>query len=213
MVQAGLKFEEAAERIRATSVFTTHTPVPAGHDAFPFQMMEKHFAGYWDDLGLTKNQFMDLGGYYEKFNMTVLGFKMAGWRNGVSKLHGRVTRRMWQPIWPDTPEDEIPVTSITNGVHAPTWIAPELGQLFDRHLGPEWVDKHDDVSFWNHVSDIPDEEFWNVHQFLKRKLLAFARERARALWTGGLIDTKQVIAMGTLLDPDALTIGFARRFT
>ena len=213
LVKSGLKFEEAVEVIRSTSVFTTHTPVPAGHDAFPVQMMEKHFAGYWDDLGITKKQFMDLGFYVDSFNMTVLAFNLAGRRNGVSELHGRVTRRMWQPIWPGVPEDQVPVTSITNGVHAPTWIAPELGQLFDRNLGPEWVDRHDEVAFWNKVAEIPDEEFWNVHQLLKKKLLSFARERARALWTEGAIDARQVIAMGTLLDPDALTIGFARRFT
>ncbi len=213
MVRTGLKFEEAAERIRATSIFTTHTPVAAGHDAFPFSMMEKHFAGYWNDLGITKEQFLALGEYADAFNMTVLAFNLAGRRNGVSKLHGRVTRRMWQSVWPDTPEDQIPVTSITNGVHAPTWIAPELARLFDRHLGPEWIERHDDISFWNRVMDIPDEEFWNVHQILKKKLISFARERARALWTDDFIDSRQVIAMGTLLDPDALTIGFARRFT
>jgi len=213
LVQSGMKFAEAAERIRATSVFTTHTPVAAGHDAFPLQMMEKHFAGYWDELGITQKQFMALGEYVDSFNMTVLAFNLAGRRNGVSELHGRVTRRMWQPVWPDTPEDQIPVTSITNGVHAPTWIAPELVKLFDQHLGPSWLDRHDDTSFWNHVAEIPDEDFWSVHQTLKKKLLAFARERARDLWATGQIDTRQVIAMGTLLNPDALTIGFARRFT
>jgi starch phosphorylase len=213
MVRSGIKFEEAAERIRATSVFTTHTPVAAGHDAFPFSMMEKHFSGYWNDLGITKEHFLSLGEYEDDFNMTVLAFNLAGRRNGVSKLHGRVTRRMWQSVWPDLPEEKIPVTSITNGVHAPTWIASELASLFDRHLGPEWADRHDDTSFWNRVMDIPDEEFWVVHQLLKKKLISFARERARALWTDDFIDSRQVIAMGTLLDPDALTIGFARRFT
>jgi starch phosphorylase len=213
LVQSGMRFEEAAECVRNTSIFTTHTPVPAGHDAFPFNMMEKHFAGFWDDLGITKQQFMELGRFGDSFNMTVLALRMTGWKNGVSHLHGRVTRRMWQVVWPNTPEDAVPITSVTNGVHAPTWIATELGQLFDRNLGPNWVDRHDDVSFWNRVMDIPDEEFWNVHQVLKRKLLAFARERARSRWSEDLIDARQVIAMGTLLDPDALTIGFARRFT
>jgi starch phosphorylase len=213
MVRSGIKFEEAAERIRATSVFTTHTPVAAGHDAFPFSMMEKHFSGYWNDLGITKEQFLSLGEYEDDFNMTVLAFNLAGRRNGVSKLHGRVTRRMWKSVWPDTPEDQIPVTSITNGVHAPTWIAPELASLFDKHLGPDWIDRHDDISFWKNVMNIPDDEFWGVHQLLKKNLISFARERARALWTDDFIDSRQVIAMGTLLDPDALTIGFARRFT
>jgi starch phosphorylase len=213
LVKSGQSFEDAAEQIRSSSIFTTHTPVPAGHDTFPFHMMEKHFSGYWDELGLTKQQFMDLGKFGDSFNMTVLALRMAGWRNAVSRLHGRVTRRMWHVVWPELSEDNVPITNVTNGVHAATWIAPELGLLFDRYLGPEWVDKHDDISFWNRVMDIPDEEFWNVHLFLKRKFLAFARERARARWSEDRVDPRQVIAMGTLLDPDALTIGFARRFT
>jgi starch phosphorylase len=208
----GQKFKEAAEEIQSTTVFTTHTPVAAGHDAFPFEMMDRHFNGYWDELGLTRKEFMDLGAYDGSFNMTVLALRMARWRNGVSELHGRVTRRMWQNIWPNQ-EDSIPITHVTNGVHAPTWIASELAQLFDRHLGPEWIERHDDVSFWSRVLDIPDEEFWNVHLTLKRKLLAFVRERARRRWSIDGVDPRQVIAMGTLLDPDALTIGFARRFT
>lgn len=213
LVLGGLKFEQAAEEVRATSVFTTHTPVPAGHDTFPFAMVEHLFAGYWDELGLTKQEFMDLGRFEDSFNMTVLALGLARWRNGVSHLHGRVSRRMWRSLWPSTPEDAIPITSVTNGVHAPTWIATEFGQLFDRHLGSDWVDRHDDVGFWSRVMEIPDEEFWNVHLTLKRKLLAFARERARSRWSEDGVDPKQVIAMGTLLDPDALTIGFARRFT
>jgi glycogen phosphorylase len=213
LVKSGQSFEDAAEQIRSSSIFTTHTPVPAGHDTFPFHMMEKHFSGYWDELGLTKQQFMDLGKFGDSFNMTVLALRVAGWRNAVSRLHGRVTRRMWHVVWPELSEDNVPITYVTNGVHAATWIAPELGLLFDRYLGPEWVDKHDDISFWNRVMDIPDEEFWNVHLFLKRKFLAFARERARARWSEDRVDPRQVIAMGTLLDPDALTIGFARRFT
>jgi len=213
LVMAGSTFEEALEQVQSTSIFTTHTPVPAGHDTFPFPMMERHFTGFWDDLGISKQQFMDLGKFGDSFNMTVLALRMTGWKNAVSHLHGRVTRRMWQVVWSDTPEDQIPITSVTNGVHAPTWIGNEMVLMFDRYLGPEWVEKHDDISFWNRIMEIPDEEFWNVHLTLKRKFLAFARERARARWLEGNVDPRQVIAMGTLLDPDALTIGFARRFT
>jgi len=213
LVQEGLSFAEAAEHVRSTSIFTTHTPVPAGHDAFPIHMMEKHFAGYWDELKISKQEFMDLGRFGDSFNMTVLALRMTKWRNGVSHLHGRVTRRMWQVVWPELKEDQVPITAVTNGVHAPTWIASELGELFDRYLGPEWVERHDDIPFWNRIMDIPDEELWNVHQRLKQKMLAFVRERARGRWTEDRIEPKQVIAMGTLLDPDALTIGFARRFT
>ncbi len=213
MVLNGITFEEAAETVRATSVFTTHTPVPAGHDAFPLQMMEKHFAGYWDDLGITQKQFMDLGFYVDSFNMTVLAFNLAGRRNGVSELHGRVTRRMWQSVWPKLPEDQVPITAITNGVHAPTWIAPELAKLFDEFLGADWIAKHDDPALWTRISEIPDRAFWNLHLDLKRKLLSFAREKTRELWSAGQIEARQAIAMGTLLNPEALTIGFARRFT
>ena len=212
LVLSGRKFKEAAEEVQATTVFTTHTPVAAGHDAFPFEMMDRHFNGYWDELGLSRQEFMDLGAYEGKFNMTVLALRMARWKNGVSELHGRVTRRMWKNIWPDH-EDSIPITHVTNGVHAPTWIASELAQLFDNYLGPEWVERHDDVPFWNRVLEIPDEEFWKAHLVLKRKLFMFVRERARSRWSVDGIDPRQVIAMGTLLDPDALTIGFARRFT
>src|SRR5258705_9306154 len=166
LVKSGQTFEDAAEQIRSSSIFTTHTPVPAGHDTFPFPMMEKNFSGYWDELGITKQQFMDLGKFGDSFNMTVLALRMAGWRNAVSHLHGRVTRRMWQVVWPDLTEDKGPITSVTNGVHAPTWIAQELSLLFDRYLGPEWVDRHDDISFWNRVMDIPDEEVWNGHMLL-----------------------------------------------
>jgi len=213
LVLSGVKVDEAAAQVRAASVFTTHTPVAAGHDAFPLEMVDWHLAGYWEELGLTRQQFMDIGSYDGKFNMTVLALRMAQGRNGVSVLHGRVTRRMWKSLWPGESEESVPITSVTNGVHAPTWIAMELGQLFQRHLGVEWMDRHDDVAFWNRVTEIPDEEFWNVHQLLKRKLLTFVRERARRRWSVDRVDPRQVIAMGTLLDPDALTIGFARRFT
>ena len=155
---------------------------------------------------------MDLGAYEGMFNMTVLALRMARWKNGVSELHGRVTRRMWQNIWPDH-EDSIPITHVTNGVHAPTWIASELAQLFDRHLGPEWVERHDDVSFWNRVLDIPDEEFWNVHLCSNASCSRSSASVRGSRWSVDGVDPRQVIAMGTLLDPDALTIGFARRFT
>ena len=212
-VAGGMSPEEARAQVQSASVFTTHTPVAAGHDEFPLEMVDWHLGGYWDELGLTRNQFMDLGAHEGKFNMTVLAMRMAQWRNAVSKLHGRVTRRMWKGLWPNLPEDSVPITSVTNGVHAPTWIATELGQLFERYLGPEWVHRHDDGAFWNRVLEIPDEELWNVRLLLKRKLLTFVRERARTRWAVDRVDPRQVIAMGTLLNPDALTIGFSRRFT
>jgi starch phosphorylase len=213
LVVSGLKVADAAQQVRGTSVFTTHTPVAAGHDAFPLDMVDRHLAGYWDDMGLTRQQFMDLGSHEGLFNMTVLALRLADYRNGVSALHGRVTRRMWKSIWPEKKEETIPITSVTNGVHAPSWIAPELGELLARHLGADWMERHDDPALLNRVIEIPDDEFWNVHLLLKHKFLTFVRERDRSRWAADRIDPRQTIAMGALLDPDALTIGFARRFT
>ena len=213
LVLDGCSFEQASEAVRESSVFTTHTPVPAGHDSFPFEMVEKYFGDYSEELGLTRRQFIELGAHDGAFNMTALALRTTGRRNGVSRLHGRVSRRMWRTLWPDTAEDRVPIRSITNGVHAPSWISTELSRLFDRYLGEDWVERHDDPDLWKGVFDIPDEEFWDVHLRLKGKLLAFVRERARNRWSSGKVDPKQVIGMGSLVDPDALTIGFARRFT
>ncbi|HEX4998010.1 MAG TPA: alpha-glucan family phosphorylase [Terriglobia bacterium] len=212
-VQGGARFTEAAAEVSATSLFTTHTPVPAGHDTFSLALMEKQFAGYWEELGLTEQQFMDLGWYGDSFNMTVLAMRLAGRRNGVSQVHGRLTRRMWKGLWPDLNEDAVPIGAITNGVHAPTWVADELGELFSRYLGSDWMRQIDNAALWDRLEEIPDDVFWATRQLLKRKLLDYINERARARWAAGDTDPRQVIAMGTLLDPAALTIGFARRFT
>lgn len=215
--EKGLSFGKAAEIVRATTVFTTHTPVPAGHDAFSFQLVEQHFAGYWESLGLDREAFLSLGGYSDgaggmNFNMTALALRFSDHCNGVSKLHGQVSRRMWQSLWPDKPEDEVPITSVTNGVHTPTWVAPELDRLFDKYLGHDWLQHHDDPTLWERVADIPDADLWNLHLRLKHKLFAFVRERARRDWMKDGTDPTHALATGTLLNPEALTIGFARRF-
>lgn len=216
LVQAGHSFTEAAELVRRTTVFTTHTPVPAGHDVFAFHPIEQHFNGYWEQLGLTREAFLQLGAHPDNpgagFNMTALAMRLAGHINAVSREHGRVSRAMWRSLWPDLEEDRVPIHSITNGIHAPTWIAPEMNQLYAKYLGPDWTERVDDPAIWHRVSDIPDAELWAVHQALKRKLMSFIRERARAAWMQGRMQPHQVLASGTLLDPDALTIGFARRF-
>ncbi len=216
-VEQGLSFQEATERIRATTIFTTHTPVPAGHDVFPFQLIEEHFSHYWPQLGLSREEFLALGAHHEPwgegFNMTALALRLSGYRNGVSQLHGEVSRKMWRSVWPDVPDEErVPITSVTNGVHVPTWVAPEMDRLYDKYLGPDWVERHDDPALWERVLEIPDDELWAVHQQLKRKLMSFIRERARRQWIRGEVTPEQVLASGTLLDPEALTIGFARRF-
>ncbi len=217
LVQDGMSFKEAADFVRATTVFTTHTPVPAGHDAFSFQLVEQHFHSYWQALGLDRERFLALGTYPDgsggvNFNMTAFALRMAGMRNGVSQMHGRVSRAMWHPMWPEVTEEEVPITSVTNGVHTPTWIAPETDRLFSKYLGYDWRDDHDDPTLWERIHDIPDAELWNVHLQLKHKMLNFMRERVRRDWISGSSGPVRVLSGGTLLNPDALTIGFARRF-
>jgi starch phosphorylase len=217
LVEQGLNFEQAADFVRATTVFTTHTPVPAGHDAFPFQLVEQQFSGYWESLGLDRETFLSLGGYSDgvggmNFNMTALALRLSDHRNGVSKLHGQVSRKMWHSLWPDAPLDEVPITSVTNGVHTPSWVAPEMDRLYDKYLGHDWLRQHDDPTLWERVLDIPDADLWILHLRLKHKLLGFMRERARQDWIQNGTDPGHVLASGTLLNPEALTIGFARRF-
>lgn len=215
-VQAGMTHAEACERVRQSTVFTTHTPVPAGHDVFPLDLIDRYFQGYWDQLGISKDEFFRLGetpecrGY--GFNMTALAMRMAAHLNGVSREHGRISRSMWQHLWPGLAEDLVPIRSLTNGIHAPTWIAPELNQLYGKCLSPDWANRCDDPALWQRVMDIPDAELWAVRQTMKRKLMSFIRERARGGWINGQLQASQVLARGTLLDPEALTIGFARRF-
>jgi starch phosphorylase len=216
LVERGAGFDAAVAEIRRTTVFTTHTPVPAGHDAFPFQLVEKHLAGCWGTLGSNRERFLALGSYDsgagEQFNMTALALRSAGAVNAVSRRHGEVTRSMWAPIWPGVAESGRPVTSVTNGVHVPTWIASDLADLFAKHLGSDWLERHDDPTLWNGVLAIPDSELWAVREGLRRYLFTFIRERARQRWTVERVSAPRVVAAGTLLDSDTLTIGFARRF-
>jgi starch phosphorylase len=217
LVEHGRSFDDALAEIRRTTMFTTHTPVPAGHDAFPFSLVETHLAGCWGTLGTNRDRFLALGSYDNGggtlFNMTALAIRSTGSTNAVSQLHGDVTRAMFAPMWPDVPEAERPVSAVTNGVHLPTWIALDLGTLFTRHLGGDWIDRHDDPALWDGVLAIPDEELWTVRQSLRRYLFTFIRDRARQRWIEEHVGMPRVVAAGTLLEPDALTIGFARRFT
>jgi starch phosphorylase len=207
----GTPFPEALETVRESTVFTTHTPVPAGHDAFAPHLVEQHLAGCWGGLGEHRDALLALGAYDNGsgplFNMTALAMRTAASVNAVSALHGAVTREMWAPL-----EQSRSVTSITNGVHVPTWIAPELGALFDRHLGADWRRRQDEVSLWDAVLDIPDEDVWRVRETLRESLLTFIRGRARDGWSRGQAGAVRVLAGGTLLERPVLTIGFARRF-
>ncbi len=217
LIEAGQTFDDALEDVRRTTVFTTHTPVAAGHDAFPFNLVETHLAGCWGTLGAYRERFMQLGAYDNgagaQFNMTALALRTANGVNAVSQLHGVVTREMWGPIWPGVPEDARPVRAITNGIHEPTWISNELQRLFDEYLPSDWRERHDDPAIWLGVQRIPDEALWAARGSLRQYLFAFMRERARQRWRDQQVSAARVVASGTLLDPSALTIGFARRFT
>ncbi|MBA3031438.1 MAG: glycosyltransferase family 1 protein [Desulfobacteraceae bacterium] len=213
-ILAGLSFEEGAKQISSTTVFTTHTPVKAGHDIFPFQLMEKYFNSFWPALKLDHDEFLQLGIHPEEphagFNMTAFALRMAGFRNAVSLKHGEVARRMWQSLWPDKSEHEVPIDSVTNGIHIPTWIEPKMELLFNKHLGNSWLADHDNPLIWELVDEIPDNELWNTHYWLKMKLINALREKSRRKWKND--HPSSTPASGVFLDPDVLTIGFARRF-
>jgi starch phosphorylase len=215
-IAQGADLAGAEAEVRRATVFTTHTPVPAGNEEFPDWLIERYFSQYWGQLGLDRERFMDLARHSQQwgqsFSMSMLAIRMSHLRNAVSELHGRVSRRMWQFMFPDVPVERVPITSITNGVHTATWLARRMSELYDLYLGPNWTEELDDPSLWQAIYAVPDEEMWEVRRHLKRKLAAFARERARAQWLTIHRHPVQVIAAGVLLDPYILTIGFARRF-
>jgi starch phosphorylase len=217
LCEEGATFDGALADVRRTTVFTTHTPVAAGHDAFAFPMVESHLAGLWGDLGANRERFLQLGhhdnGAGPLFNMTALAMRTAGSVNGVSQLHGEVTKQMWRSIWPDTPPAKLPVKSLTNGVHVPTWLSSEIARLLDRYVGAGWAEHHDDPAVCDRVLDVPDEELWAARVALRTFLFQFVRERARQRWTTEGGAASRVVAAGTMFDQNALTIGFARRFT
>jgi len=214
-VEKGMSYRDAADRVRATTVFTTHTPVPAGHDVFSFALMDKYFESYIPLLEMSRDEFYRLGvdprNPEAGFNMTAFALRMSAHCNSVSKKHGQVTRRMWHHLWPHLTENDVPINHITNGVHVPTWIDSRLAALFNRYLGPNWLADHDNPSIWQLVDDIPDAELWRVHRLLKMVLIAVMQERARERWKEHA-DSNIIMASGILFDPNTLTLGFARRF-
>ncbi|HEY6507172.1 MAG TPA: alpha-glucan family phosphorylase [Vicinamibacterales bacterium] len=213
----GCDFEAAMAEVRRTTAFTTHTPVAAGHDAFPLSMVEEHLAGLWGDLGANRERFLQLGhhdgGAGPQFNMTALALRSAASVNGVSQLHGEVTKKMWRAIWPERRADDLPVKFVTNGVHVPTWMSSEIRRLLEKYLGADWADRHDDQAVCDLVMGIPDEELWAARLLLRSSLFQFVRERARQRWTSEGGAPARVVAAGTMFDQGTLTIGFARRFT
>jgi glycogen phosphorylase len=217
ILERGDSFEAALEEVRQSTIFTTHTPVAAGHDAFPLGLVESYLADCWGSLGACRDAFLALGQYDSGsgplFNMTALAIRSAGATNAVSQVHGRVTRDMWAPLWSSIPNGKPSINTVTNGIHVPTWIAPDMTRLLERHLKQGWLAHHDAPDFWEAIASIPDEDLWAVREALRSYLIAFIRERARELWTTKHVTAARVVASGTLLDPAALTIGFARRFT
>ncbi|MDE3090589.1 MAG: alpha-glucan family phosphorylase [Chloroflexota bacterium] len=214
-VQQGMTFDQAREAVRATTVFTTHTPVPAGNDTFSFELIEKYFSVFWQRLGITRDQFFDLAKQYlpwgaTEFSLTVLALKCSGAANGVSELHGKVSRKMWHFLWPDREERDVPIGSITNGVHSLTWLAPEYQMLFDEYFPRDWRARLDDPALWETIEKIPDGKLWATHQVLKQRLSDVVR--TRAVETLHASPRSEAERDATSLQVDALTLGFARRF-
>jgi len=215
LVDEGVPVAEAQDQIAERTVFTTHTPVPAGHDAFPPDLVDRYFELYIPKLGLDRDAFYALGSHPHddgRFHMSALALRMSDYRNGVSEKHGEVARRMWADLWQADDPEKTPIGHITNGVHVPTWIAPGFRDLFDRYLGPDWEILQDDPALWERALDLPDHLVWEAHEECKRRLFTVLRQRAQQRWMDDESIGSQVVASGTLLDPAALTIGFARRF-
>jgi starch phosphorylase len=214
MKTRGLPFAEARELASASLVFTTHTPVEAGHDYFHPDLINHYFAETARELGLSLSDFTDLGRTQSKsdFCMTVLALRLAARANGVSKLHGEVSRRMWRSMWPGVPVDEIPIRHITNGVHFRSWLPAEVNHLYDRYLGPNWREEPANSDVWSRVNSIPAEELWRTHERRRERLVAWARRRVRTQRIRRSAPQPEIDAAAEVLNPDTLTIGFARRF-
>src|SRR5512139_3169913 len=216
LVASGYTFEQAIEKTRGQNVFTTHTPVAAGNDEFPLWLIEKYLAALWPQLKLTRDQFFDIARHQmpqgETFSMGILALRNSDGRNAVSELHGDGSRRMWNFLWKEKDEGEVPITYVTNGVHVSNWMGRRMRVLLDKHLGADWMEHLDDPELWTKIDNIPDDELWAVRLHLKRKLTFYLRERVRDRWTFGGFHPVQVVSSGVLINPYALTIGFARRF-
>jgi starch phosphorylase len=215
ILDEGLSFTEAVEAVRAGTIFTTHTPVPAGIDRFPHELMQRYFKGWSDECGIAFDDLMGLGHFPGEpvdapFNMAVMGLRLAGMANGVSKLHGAVSRAMFNPLWPGVPPEEAPITSVTNGVHAYTWVSPEMDDLLTRYVLPSWSEAEPEA--WQRLDKCRDDELWRAREQGRERMVAFVRQRLKqSLLARGASETDAAWA-DDVLDPRALTIGFARRF-
>ena len=212
-----VSFQIAKDIVSAKTVFTTHTPVPAGNDIFPIELVEKYFDGFWNSLAISKEEFLELGMKPKEenkttFNMGILALKIAGKKNGVSKLHGAVSRELFGDVWPEIAPNESPITYVTNGVHTCTWLAPNLKELYNEYLVPYWQDKIYLNETWERINNIPDAKLWKEHQIRKEKLLKLVNDNATARLKNAGMHYDQIREITSKLNPNALTIGFARRF-
>ncbi len=217
MQEEGLDFDTAAHQLPREVIFTTHTPVPAGHDRFPSDLIEEHLGPLRDQLGISHERLMGFGREHphdhgEPFCMTVLGLLLSRRANAVSSLHGEVSRAMWKGLYPGKPEDAVPIGHITNGVHVPSWLAPQMSRLYDRHLGIGWQGKSSWLRTWEPIENVDDGELWECHLSLKSQLIEFVRRRAREQGERRDEPEEDLHRLSKVLSLDALTIGFARRF-
>jgi starch phosphorylase len=217
IAEHGLTFNQALEASRTNNVFTTHTSVPAGIDLFDAGMMYEYFNDFCREVGVGFEQLLAIGrsnpyDQQERFSMAILAIKTSSFRNAVSRLHRRVSQEMWQELWPNLPVWEVPITSITNGVHLPTWISADFAELYDQYLQPDWRESHPDPKIWEQVRDIPDQELWEAHKRRKRRLISFVRERAVSAAINRKAPAAEIRRLQDVLEPDTFTIGFARRF-
>ncbi|MDH7553310.1 MAG: alpha-glucan family phosphorylase [Spirochaetota bacterium] len=217
MVTHKMSFNEALEFVTAGTVFTTHTPVPAGNDRFSPELIDKYLSHYYQKLGVSREEFLGLGrenpqDKLETFCMTVLAIKTAAHCNGVSKLHGSVSRKMWSNIWPGLPVNEVPIHHVTNGVQILSWTSDEMMRLLNRYLGPRWIDNPVDKTIWKNIDTIPDSELWRCRERLRERVVAFARKKLREQLIARGAPRAEVEKADSVLDSEALTIGFARRF-
>ncbi|MDE3174091.1 MAG: alpha-glucan family phosphorylase, partial [Gemmatimonadota bacterium] len=217
MFEEGISFDAAAALIPREVIFTTHTPVPAGHDRFSPDLIEEHLGPLRVQLGISHENLMGFGrvnatDQAEPFCMTVLGLKLSRRANAVSSLHGEVSRAMWWDLFPGKAQDAVPIGHITNGVHVPSWLAPQMCRLYDRHLGVDWQRRSGDARTWEGIESVDDAELWETHLALKSRLLEFTRLRAIEQCARRNEGQETLDELARVLSPDALTIGFARRF-
>ena len=217
MKEKQVSFKIARDIVSSKTVFTTHTPVPAGNDIFPTDLVERYFSGYWEKLGISKEEFFKMGMEPEPqpnagFNMGILALKIAGKKNGVSKLHGAVSRELFNNVWPEIAADESPITYVTNGIHTCSWLAPNIKELYNKYLIPYWQDNIYKDSIWEKIEDIPDEELWKAHMERKQKLMDKAKENIITRLKRNNYGFEEINEIVSKLNSNALTIGFARRF-